>query len=68
MNTLKVVFSKVTFLVFFKKRMTNPKNLKLVLVEILIIEVKNCQKILSEYDIVYDSPANKKYVGGIERE
>ena len=68
MNTLKVVFSKVTFLVFFKKRMTNPKNLKLVLVEILIIEVKNCQKILSEYDIVYDSPTNKKYVGGIERE
>ena len=48
--------------------MTNPKNLKLVLVEILIIEVKNCQKILSEYDIVYDSPANRKYVGGIERE
>ena len=48
--------------------MTNPKNLKLVLVEILIIEVKNCQKILSEYDIVYDSPTNKKYVGGIERE
>jgi len=27
--------------------MTNPKILKLVLVEILIIEVKNCQKILS---------------------